>query len=76
MYSDLNDFLADLDTRKLLSRVSEPVSPDLEIARRGRSRVQAAGGRPRPALRETTGYDIPVAANTYGSNERMCLALV
>ena len=32
MYSDLNDFIADLDKRKLLSRVRESVSPDLEIA--------------------------------------------
>jgi len=75
MYSDLNDFLADLDTRKLLSRVSEPVRPRSRNRRRGRSRVQAAGGGPALLFERPTGYDIPVAANTYGSNERMCLAL-
>jgi len=32
MYSDLTDFLADLDRRKLLARVQEPVSPALEMA--------------------------------------------
>ena len=32
MYSDLTDFLSDLDKRRLLARVPEPVSPDLEIA--------------------------------------------
>jgi 4-hydroxy-3-polyprenylbenzoate decarboxylase len=32
MHSDLDDFLADLGKRKLLTRVSESVSPDLEIA--------------------------------------------
>ena len=32
MYSDLTDFLADLDKRRLLTRIAEPVSPDLEIA--------------------------------------------
>ena len=32
MYADLTDFLADLDKRRLLTRITEPVSPDLEIA--------------------------------------------
>ena len=32
MYADLNDFLADLEKRRLLARIAEPVSPDLEIA--------------------------------------------
>src|SRR3984893_17971833 len=32
MYSDLDDFLADLDARGLLTRVGEPVSPGLEVA--------------------------------------------
>jgi hypothetical protein len=31
MYSNLDDFLADLDRRKLLARVGEPVSPDLRL---------------------------------------------
>ena len=39
MYSDLNDFLADLERRKLLARVAEPVSPNLEIAEIGRAHV-------------------------------------
>ncbi len=32
MYSDINDFIADLDRRRLLSRIRESVNPDLEIA--------------------------------------------
>jgi len=32
MHTDINDFIADLDKRGLLSRVRESVSPDLEIA--------------------------------------------
>ena len=32
MYSDLNDFLADLEKKKLLARIGDAVSPDLEIA--------------------------------------------
>ena len=32
MYADLNDFLADLDKRRLLARIADRVSPDLEIA--------------------------------------------
>ena len=32
MYEDLIDFLTDLDKRKLLVRIKDSVSPDLEIA--------------------------------------------
>ena len=32
MFSDINDFIADLDRRGLLRRIRERVSPDLEIA--------------------------------------------
>src|SRR6478672_10918613 len=75
MYSDLNDFLADLQKRKLLSRVSDPVSPDLEIAAVTDRACKLPGGGPALLFEKPTGYDIPVAANVFGSLERMCLAL-
>ena len=75
MYSDLNDFLADLDKRKLLARVAEPVSPDLEIAAVTDRACKSPGGGPALLFEKPTGFDMPVATNVYGSIERMCLAL-
>src|SRR5882724_13660524 len=75
MYSDLNDFLADLDKRRLLARVSEPISPDLEIAAVTDRACKSPGGGPALLFEKPTGFDIPVATNIYGSHERICLAL-
>src|SRR6476620_2869980 len=75
MYSDLNDFLADLDKRKLLARISDSVSPDLEIAAVTDRVCKTPNGGPALLFEKPAGYDIPVASNVYGSNERMCLAL-
>jgi len=75
MYADLTDFLADLDRRKLLARVAEPVSPDLEIAAVTDRACKSPGGGPALLFTQPTGYDIPVTTNIYGSTERMCLAL-
>src|SRR6266508_2910882 len=75
MYADLNDFLADLDKRRLLARIGEPVSPDLEIAAVTDRACKAPGGGQALLFEKPTGFDIPAVPNLYGSNERMCLAL-
>jgi len=75
MYSDLNDFVADLDKRRLLARVAEPVSPDLEIAALTDRACKSPGGGPALLFEKPAGYDIPVVTNLYGSIDRMCLAL-
>src|ERR1700716_4319608 len=75
MYSDLNDFLADLEKRKLLARVSDAVNPDLEIAAVTDRACKLPNGGPALLFDRPTGFDIPVASNVYGSNERSCLAL-
>src|SRR5437667_1683060 len=75
MYSDLDDFLTDLDRRKLLARIAEPVSPDLEIAAVTDRACKSPNGGPALLFDTPTGFDIPVASNVYGSYERMCLAL-
>src|SRR5438309_11697301 len=75
MYSDLDDFLADLDRRKLLARITEPVSPNLEIAAVTDRACKSPGGGPALLFEAPTGHDMPVASNVYGSYERMCLAL-
>jgi len=75
MYSDLTDFLSDLDKRRLLARVPEPVSPDLEIAAVTDRACKLPGGGPALLFEKPTGFDIAAVTNLYGSNERMCLAL-
>jgi 4-hydroxy-3-polyprenylbenzoate decarboxylase len=75
MYPDLNDFIADLDKRKLLARIGEPVSPDLEIAAVTDRVCKSPNGGPALLFDRPTGYDMPVATNIYGSHTRMCLAL-
>jgi 4-hydroxy-3-polyprenylbenzoate decarboxylase len=75
MSRDLSDFLADLDRLKLLARVGEPVSPNLEIAAVTDRACKSAGGGPALLFERPTGFDMPVATNVFGSLERMCLAL-
>src|SRR6188508_3685556 len=75
MYADLSDFLSDLDKRRLLTRVAEPVSPDLEIAAVTDRACKLPNGGPALLFEKPTGFDMPVATNVFGSLERMCLAL-
>src|SRR5687767_2786617 len=75
MYSDINDFIADLDRRGLLTRIRESVSPDLEIAAVTDRVCKLPGGGPGLYFERPTGFDMPVATNLFGSTERMCLAL-
>ena len=75
MYSDLAEFLADLDRRKLLARVAHSVSPNLEIAAVVDRACKSPGGGPALLFENPAGFDMPIAANVYGSMERICLAL-
>src|SRR5258707_6599449 len=75
MYSDLNEFLADVEKRKLLARISDSVSPDLEIAAVTDRVCKTPLGGPALLFEKPTGYDIPVASTVYGSYEGMCFAL-
>src|SRR5258705_13759672 len=75
MYSDLDEFLADLEKRKLLARIADSVSPDLEIAAVTDRVCKSPGGGPALLFEKPSGFDIPVASNVYGSNARICLAL-
>ncbi|HVB38805.1 MAG TPA: menaquinone biosynthesis decarboxylase [Vicinamibacterales bacterium] len=75
MHADLNDFLRDLDKKGELARVSEEVSPDLEIAAVTDRACKSAGGGPALLFERPAGFDMPVATNVFGSVERTCLAL-
>src|SRR6266851_3482499 len=75
MYSDLTDFLSDLERRSLLARIAEPVSPDLEIAAVTDRACKMPSGGPALLFERPAAFDMPVATNVFGSIERMCLAL-
>jgi 4-hydroxy-3-polyprenylbenzoate decarboxylase len=75
MYDDLTEFLTDLEKRRLLVRIKEPVSPDLEIAAVTDRASKMPGGGPALLFEQASGFSMPVASNVFGSLERMCLAL-
>ncbi|RMF82595.1 MAG: UbiD family decarboxylase [Planctomycetota bacterium] len=71
--ADLQTFVNELERRRLLRRIPVEVDPELEITEIA-DRVTKAGG---PALlfERVKGHDMPVLINTFGTRERMCLAL-
>src|SRR5512135_1228725 len=75
MFKDLNEFIAALDSKRMLARIDERVSPDLEIAAVADRVSKSPGGGPALLFEQPTGFDIPVASNIFGSMARMCLAL-
>ena len=75
MFIDVNAFIAELDRRRELARIAEPVDPRLEIAAVVDRASKTPGGGPALLFERPTGASIPVAANLYGSVSRMCLAL-
>jgi 4-hydroxy-3-polyprenylbenzoate decarboxylase len=72
-YRDLRDFLAQLEQRRGLRRIAEPVSPRLEMTALA-DRVLRNNG---PALlfERPAGYSIPVLANLFGTPERVALGM-
>lgn len=74
-YDCFQDFLARLDREGELRRISEPVSPDLEITEVADRVMKMPGGGPALLFERPTGHSVPVAINTLGSRRRMSLAL-
>jgi 4-hydroxy-3-polyprenylbenzoate decarboxylase len=72
-YADLRDFIAQLEKRALLKRISTEVDPRLEITEIC-DRVLKSGG---PALlfERPKGHSIPVLANLFGTAERVALGM-
>lgn len=75
MFTDISQFIAELDRRKELARISEPVSPNLEISALVDRASKSPGGGPALLFEQPTGASMPVAANLFGSMPRICLAL-
>ena len=72
-FKDLREFISFLEQKGEIRRIQTPVSCDLEITEIT-DRVIKQGG---PALlfENVTGYDMPVAINIFGSEQRMAWAL-
>jgi 4-hydroxy-3-polyprenylbenzoate decarboxylase len=75
MSDDLAGFVAAVDKRGWLSRVTEPVNPDLEIAAVTDLACKSPGGGPALLFEQPTGFDMPVVTNLFGSMARISLAL-
>ncbi|MEN8174428.1 MAG: 4-hydroxy-3-polyprenylbenzoate decarboxylase [Pseudomonadota bacterium] len=72
-YKDLRDFIAQLEQRGELVRVTEPVDPYLQVTEIC-DRTLRAGG---PALlfEHPKGSDIPLLGNLFGTTRRVALAM-
>ncbi len=72
-YKDLREFIAALEKRGELKRITTPVDPRLEMTEIA-DRTLRAGG---PALlfENPIGHDMPVLANLFGSPERVALGM-
>ena len=72
-YTDLRDFISQLEKRDLLQRIDYPVSPNLEMTVIS-DRVLRAGG---PALLFThpANHSMPVLTNLFGTVERVAMGM-
>lgn len=72
-FKDLRDFLAFIEKKGQLKRISAPVDRDLEITEIS-DRIMKSGG---PALlfENVRGFDVPLVINVFGSRERTGWAL-
>ena len=72
-FKDLREFIAYLEEKGQLSRISSAVSSELEITEIADRSVKSGG----PALlfENVEGYDYPVLINLFASNQRMAWAL-
>lgn len=72
-YSDLRDFIAELEARGELKRITQEVDPNLEMTEIADRTLRARG----PALlfENPKGHKVPVLANLFGTEERVALGM-
>ena len=72
-YNDLRDFIADLEARGELVRVTREIDPHLEMTEIADRTLRARG----PALlfENPKGHSVPVLANLFGTEKRVALAM-
>ena len=71
-FSNLQDFIRQLEAANELIRIKEFVDPHLEIAEVTDRVIKSSG---KALLFENTGTEFPVLINAMGSYKRMCIAL-
>ena len=74
-YRDLKNFITLLENRGLLHRIKAEVDPLLEISEITDRMSKSPNGGKALLFENVKGSSFPVAANLFGSFERMCLAL-
>lgn len=72
-YRDLRDFIASLEQRGELLRISQPVDPKLEMTEIC-DRVLRQGG-PAILFENPIGFDTPVLTNLFGTEQRVALGM-
>jgi 4-hydroxy-3-polyprenylbenzoate decarboxylase len=72
-FRDLREFIALLEKRAELVKVTAPVSSELEVAEIADRLVKTGG--PAVLFTNVKGATVPLAMNLFGTMERMCLAL-
>jgi 4-hydroxy-3-polyprenylbenzoate decarboxylase len=74
-FADLQSFLAHLDKHDNLATVKVPVDPYLEIAAIVDRVCKSPGDAQALLFENVKGYKLPLAANLFGSQQRVALAL-
>ena len=77
-YTDLRDFLAQLEQQGSLKRIAAPVSPHLEITEIADRVLRAQGPAllfEHPVRQDGSRYAPPVLANLFGTTERVALGM-
>jgi 4-hydroxy-3-polyprenylbenzoate decarboxylase len=64
-FTDLRDFIDELEKRGLLVRIKEPVDPKLEMTEIADRTLR--GGGPALLFENPVGFDMPVLANLFGT---------
>ncbi|WP_374339168.1 4-hydroxy-3-polyprenylbenzoate decarboxylase [Methyloversatilis sp.] len=72
-YTDLRDFIAQLESKGELKRVARPVSPHLEMTEICDRVLRAQG--PAVLFEQPTGHRMPVLANLFGTPGRVALGM-
>jgi 4-hydroxy-3-polyprenylbenzoate decarboxylase len=72
-YTDLRDFIDQLETRGELKKLADPVSPRLEMTAIGDKLLRAGG--PAVLCLNPTAYDIPCLINLFGTPKRVALGM-
>ena len=71
---DLASFIRQMEEKGELCRINATVDPNLELATVVDKAVKLRGGGPALLFEHVHGTKLPVAANLFGSPERICQA--